>query len=172
MQTNPSLTSPVRYGPLVAAGVVMGAGLGGFVDGIVLHQIAQWHNMLSGQIPVDDLVSAKVNMLWDGVFHAGVWVMTAVGLWMLWRAGSHVDVPWSGKTFVGALVFGWGLFNVVEGIIDHQILGLHHVNEYSPNRLAWDIGFLVFGASLLAGGWALIRAGKRDTAPRGGVRAG
>ncbi len=32
--------------PLIAAGVLMGAGLGGFVDGIALHQILQWHMML------------------------------------------------------------------------------------------------------------------------------
>ena len=78
---------PVRYGPLVAAGVLLGAGLGGFVDGIALHQIAQVHNLLSARIPVTDLVSAKVNMLWDGIFHAGVWVLTALGLGLLWRAG-------------------------------------------------------------------------------------
>jgi uncharacterized membrane protein len=171
MQTNAS-PNPIRHGPLIAAGVVMGAGLGGFVDGIALHQIAQWHNMLSAQIPVNDLVSAKVNMLWDGLFHAAVWVMTVVGLWMLWRAGSRTDVPWSGRTFLGSLAFGWGLFNVVEGIIDHQILGLHHVNEYSPNWLAWDIGFLVFGALLLAGGRALIQAGKSETATHGSGMAG
>ena len=163
---------PLRRGPLIAAGVVMGAGLGGFVDGIVLHQILQWHNMLSAQIPPDTVVAIKTNMVWDGVFHAGVWAMTAAGLAMLWRAGARADVPWSGRTFVGALLAGWGLFNVVEGLIDHQLLGLHHVNEASPNRPAWDLGFLGFGAALLAGGWALIRAGARDAAPRGHVRPG
>lgn len=169
METNPRADQP-NHRPLIAAGVVIGAGLGGFIDGIALHQIAQWHNMLSAQIPVNDLASAKTNMLWDGLFHAAVWVMTVVGLAMLWGAGSRRDVPWSGRTFVGGLIAGWGLFNVVEGLIDHQILGLHHVNEYSPHRLAWDLGFLAFGALLLAGGWALIRAGKRDTAPHASVR--
>ncbi|PAP77209.1 DUF2243 domain-containing protein [Rubrivirga marina] len=161
-----------NYRPLIAAGLVMGAGLGGFIDGIVLHQIAQWHNMLSAQVPVDGLASAKTNMLWDGIFHAGVWLLTVAGLAMLWGAGRRSDVPWSGRTFVGGLVAGWGLFNVVEGVIDHQILGLHHVNEYSPNRLAWDIGFLVLGAALLAVGRALIRAGKGDPAPGASVRLG
>jgi len=32
---------------LVASGIYLGAGLGGFVDGIVLHQILQWHHMLT-----------------------------------------------------------------------------------------------------------------------------
>ncbi len=41
----------LRLGPLVAAGLVLGVGFGGFVDGIVLHQILQWHNMLSSVVP-------------------------------------------------------------------------------------------------------------------------
>jgi uncharacterized membrane protein len=27
----------------------------------------------------------------------------------------------------GLVLTGWGIFNVVEGLIDHQILGVHHV---------------------------------------------
>jgi uncharacterized membrane protein len=172
MKTGHPTHSPVRYGPLVAAGVLMGAGLGGLVDGIALHQIAQWHNMLSARVPVTDLVSAKENMLWDGVFHAGVWALTAAGLAVLWRAGARADVPWSGRTFVGALLAGWGLFNLVEGVIDHQVLGLHHVNEYSADQLAWDLAFLIFGAALVAVGWVLVRAGVRDPGPRSRMRPG
>jgi uncharacterized membrane protein len=150
----------LRRTPLVAAGILLGAGLGGFVDGIVLHQILQWHNMLSGQLPPDTLVRAKVNMYWDGLFHAAVWVLTAVGLAMLWSATGRSDVPHSGRTLLGGLLLGWGLFNVVEGIIDHEVLGLHHVYEYTPNHLPADLGFLALGLGLLLGGWALVRAGR------------
>jgi uncharacterized membrane protein len=131
-----------RRTPLVAAGILLGAGLGGFVDGIVLHQILQWHNMLSGQLPPDTLVRAKVNMYWDGLFHAAVWVLTVVGLALLWAATGRADVPHSGRTLVGGLLLGWGLFNVIEGLIDHEILRLHHVYEYTPNHLPADLGFL------------------------------
>lgn len=150
----------LRRTPLVAAGILLGAGLGGFVDGIVLHQILQWHNMLSGQLPPDTLVRAKVNMYWDGLFHAAVWVLTAVGLAMLWSATGRSDVPHSGRTLLGGLLLGWGLFNVVEGIIDHEVLGLHHVYEYTPNHLPADLGFLALGLGLLLSGWALVRAGR------------
>ena len=75
--------------PLIAAGVLMGAGFGGFVDGIFLHQILQWHNMLSSRIPPNDLVAAKVNMTWDGYFHLAVLIMTLIGLAFLWKAGSR-----------------------------------------------------------------------------------
>ncbi len=151
----------LRRTPLVAAGILLGAGLGGFVDGIGLHQILQWHNMLSAQLPPDTLVRAKINMYWDGLFHAAVWVLTVVGLALLWAATGRADVPHSGRTLVGGGLLGWGLFNVVEGLIDHEILGLHHVYEYTPNHLPADLAFLALGLGLLVVGGALIRAARR-----------
>jgi uncharacterized membrane protein len=152
-------------GPLVAAGILLGTGLGGFVDGIVLHQILQWHNMLSARIPPTDLVDMKVNMLWDGLFHAFTWCMTAVGLGLLWRATQRSDVPRSTPTFVGALLLGWGLFNVIEGVVDHHVLGLHHVHP-GAGELAWDLAFLGFGAALCLAGALSIHAGRGDRSAR------
>jgi len=64
------------------------------------------------------------------------------------------------------LLIGFGLFNLVEGIVDHQLLGIHHANETVPREqwIYWDIGFLVWGAAMLIGGWLLLRAGRRETA--------
>lgn len=66
----------------------------------------------------------------------------------------------------GTLLLGFGLFNVVEGIVNHHILGLHHVNETVPPQqwLYWDIGFIVWGIAMLVSGWLLWRAGQRETA--------
>ncbi len=145
-------------GRLVAAGTVLGIGLGGFVDGILLHQILQWHEMVSSVVPPTDLVSVKVNMLYDGVFHAVMWLTTMAGVLLL------VSVPRAeeqhmpiGRTFGGALLVGWGMFNVVEGLIDHQLLGLHHVHP-GVNELAWDVGFLLGSAALaMIGATLLVR---------------
>lgn len=145
-----------RQGPIVSAGILLGTGMGGFVDGIVLHQILQWHNMLSSIRPPDDLITMKYNMVWDGLFHAFTWLATAVGLAKLWRAGFRADVAWSTKTLVGALVLGWGLFNFVEGLIDHQLLGIHHVHPGSA-QLAWDVAFLISGLVMIGAGWRAIR---------------
>ena len=74
---------------------------------------------------------------------------------------------------VGTLLLGFGIFNLVERIIDHQILGIHHVNETVPpdQWIYWDLGFLIGGALMLAGGWLLLRAGRQETAARSiGVR--
>ncbi len=157
-----------HQGALVSAGILLGTGLGGFVDGIVLHQILQWHNMLSSVRPPTDLVAMKYNMVWDGLFHAFTWIATAVGVTKLWRAGQRTDVPWSTRTFVGSLFLGWGLFNAIEGVIDHQVLGIHHVHS-GTGELAWDLGFIASGIIMIAAGWAGIRAGREDTTPRGGL---
>jgi uncharacterized membrane protein len=137
--------------------------MGGFVDGILFHQILQLHNMLSAKRPVTNLVNAEINMAWDGLFHAFTWTMTAIGLALLWRAGQRSDVPWSTRTFVGSLSLGWGLFNLVEGIIDHHILHVHHVVE-RPGHLPWDIAFLASGVILILVGWAVIHSRRTRSA--------
>jgi uncharacterized membrane protein len=160
-----------HHGAIISAGLLLGTGLGGFVDGIVLHQLLQWHNMLSSVRPPVDLVAMKYNMLWDGLFHAFTWLMVALGVWRLWVAGTSPEVPWSGRTFVGSLVLGWGLFNFVEGVIDHQLLGIHHVHP-GADELAWDLGFLALGLLQIAAGAWYIRAGRADTTPRAGLHLG
>lgn len=159
----------MHQGPIISAGILLGTGLGGFVDGILLHQILQWHNMLSSLHPPVDLVTMKYNMVWDGLFHALTWLTTAAGLTRLWRAGLRSDVPWSTQTFVGSLFLGWGLFNFVEGLIDHQILGIHHVHP-GTGQLAWDLAFLTSGLIMIAGGSMAVRAARGHETPRGGMR--
>jgi uncharacterized membrane protein len=51
-----------------------------------------------------------------------------------------------------------GCSNAVEGLIDHQLLGLHHVRDDLGAPLGWDLGFLGFGALLIAAGLALARS--------------
>lgn len=161
------MTGNYRRGPLISAGILLGIGLGGFLDGIVFHQILQTHNMLSSQIPPDTLVNAKINMTWDGYFHLMVWVFTAIGLYRLFQAGRQHDVPWSGKILFGASLAGWGLFNLVEGIIDHHVLDIHHVMEYATNKLPYDLAFLASGVILLLVGWMFIRSGSEHAHIRG-----
>lgn len=151
-----------------APGILLGIGLGGFADGIVLHQILQWHHMLSseGDYPKTTVRGLKDNTLADGLFHAATWVAVLVGLWILWRRTSDWRWAISRTAFVGWMLVGWGLFNVVEGVVNHEILGLHHVREGAGHRTAYDLGFLVFGALLVVGGWLLTRPGERDTVSR------
>jgi uncharacterized membrane protein len=137
------------FGP----GLTLGVGLGCFLDGIVLHQMLGWHHVLSAEPRFD----ARANEVADGLFHLGCWLVVAAGVvWLFARlrvppvaaawprtdGGPH---PW--RALIGPMLMGWGLFNVVEGLVDHHVLGLHHVRP-GPNELAWDLGYLLVGAAL------------------------
>lgn len=142
-------------------GILLGIGLGGFVDGILLHQILQWHHLLTseGSYPKTTVAGLEANTLADGLFHAATWVAVVAGLYVLWQRTTDWHWAISGRAFVGWLLVGWGLFNVAEGVIDHHILTLHHVREgASINETAWDLAFLVFGALLIIGGWLIARS--------------
>lgn len=155
--------------PLVSAGTVLGIGLGGFFDGILFHQLLQVHNMLTGWVAKDTIPNIEVNMFWDGLFHTLTWTMTVIGLALLFRAGERPEVPWSRRLLVGAMFLGWGLFNFVEGLIDHHVLGVHHVVE-SAGLSRWEYAFLASGAAFIAVGWTLIRGGTIETAAPASLR--
>lgn len=153
--------------PLVSAGIFMGIGLGGFFDGILFHQLLQIHNMLSAKYSKTSIANMEINMFWDGLFHSLTYTMTLIGLALLWKAGRRRDVPWSGKAFLGAYFLGWGLFNFVEGIIDHHILNIHHVLE-SHGQSIFDYLFLASGLIMIVAGVMTIRSAQNDGArPRG-----
>ena len=148
--------------PINRPAVVMGLGLGGFVGGIALHQILQWHHMVSDTDgnPVTTVEGLNANTLADGLFHAVTWLLVlaaTLGMVALWRSGRTAP-PW--RSTVGLLLVGWGLFNLVEGVVDHMLLGVHHVRDDLGGPLSWDIGFLVLGALLVAGGAAMHRSAR------------
>ena len=153
------------------AGLLLGLGLGGFIDGIVLHQILQWHHMLTdygahAAFPTTTVGSLEDNTLWDGLFHGATWVFVATGVFAMWRVLSAGHrATWRG--LAGLLLAGWGIFNLVEGIVDHHILTIHHVRDDVDEPLWWDLGFLAVGAVLVVVGLALRRHGDPavDTEP-------
>jgi uncharacterized membrane protein len=149
---------PERTTPLVRAGVVLGVGLGGFFDGIVLHQILQWHHMLSAHPDPAVANDLPLNTLWDGLFHVVTYAFTIAGVALLYRAWRRPGVPASGRALAGAVLVGWGLFNLVEGLVDHHLLGIHHVWPTGPGSvLAWDLAFLAWGAVMVVVGYGLVR---------------
>ena len=156
-----------------APAVLLGIGLGGFIDGIVLHQILQWHHMLTGDNggePMDTLAGLETNTLVDGFFHLTTWILVAAMLLTVsaWQR-RELAPPW--RTHFGLLLAGWGTFNLVEGLIDHQLLGIHHVRDDLGGPLGWDLAFLAFGVLLIAAGWILQRSTRRGGPDgRGGAR--
>jgi uncharacterized membrane protein len=149
--------------PLVTSGIFLGIGLGGFVDGILFHQILQIHSMLSAKHAPDTVANLEVNMVWDGLFHTLTWIMTLTGLVLLWRTVTAGRAPLAGKTLCGAAVLGWGLFNLVEGIIDHHLLHVHHVVERLGVSI-YDYLFLGSGILMIVVGVSLIRSSRKNYA--------
>jgi uncharacterized membrane protein len=157
--------STLTTAPARAPAFVLGLGLGGFLDGIVLHQVLQWHHILTdtGEHPMTTVAGLEVNTLADGLFHLATWLVVAVAMLLTVRAWQRRELapPW--RTHFGMILAGWGVFNVVEGVIDHQILGIHHVRDDLGGPLGWDLGFLAFGVGLVIAGLALARSGDRTT---------
>ncbi|OLR93469.1 DUF2243 domain-containing protein [Actinokineospora bangkokensis] len=150
-------------------GTLLGVGLGGFVDGILLHQLLRWHHMLTSTdtdnigVPYYDpgtVSGLGMNTVWDGVFHTVCWLAVLTGLALLHsRLTADRRTPWTSRALWGWVLVGWGLFNLVEGVLDHHVLGIHHVRS-GPGQLWWDLGFLLLGALLVLGGWALRRSAR------------
>jgi uncharacterized membrane protein len=163
----PAERSPARRVFPLSAGILSGLGLGGLFDGIVLREVLQWHHVLtSAGYPADSVRNLEINTRWDGLVQLATFVLAGAGLMILWGESRRTHVRWSRKLLPGAVLIGFGAFNLIDGIIAHHLLGLHHVNETVPRGqwIYWDIGFLVWGAAMLGGGWLLLRAGQEEDA--------
>ena len=151
--------------PLVRAGIVLGLGFGGFADGIVLHQILGWHHLVcvTAHCQPTSIEQLQLQNTQDGFFHLALWLASLVGTAMLFCAGRHAGPAWNERVLFGSMLAGWGLFNFVEGIIDHQILGIHHVLPGHPHQLWFDMLFLAAGVVFFMIGAQLIRSPQSAT---------
>jgi uncharacterized membrane protein len=145
-------TSPDKT-PLTMTAIILGIGIGGFIDGIVLHQILQWHEMLSNKIPATTYEGKSINMFWDGIFHGFCTIVVFIGIIRLWQLLRRTDISLSGWLMASGLVTGWGIFNIVEGVIDHHILKLHNVMEIASNHNIANFTFLGVSVLMLVVGY-------------------
>ena len=149
--------------PTRAFGLLYGIGFGGFVDGILLHQVLQWHHMVSDVdgYPVTTVAGLEANTLADGLFHVATLLflvaasVTGVSAWQRGRLAPN----W--RFHLGLVLTGWGIFNLVEGLVNHQILGVHHLRDDLGAPLSWDLGFLALSVVLIGVGWMIHSAGAR-----------
>lgn len=150
----------------ILPGVLLGIGLGGFIDGIVLHQLLQWHHMVSSQAccPPSTLGGLEENTLADGIFHAATFVITLVGSVVTVRAWRNGELAPSWQVHIGALLAGWGIFNALDTI--NHLLGFHHIRDDIGGPVGWDIGFFIFALALITLGYAIIRRAPAETPRR------
>lgn len=143
-------------------GTLLGVGLGGFVDGIVLHQLLQWHHMISDEESPLTVLGLERNTFADGLFHAFTLAAVVAGLAVLWSRLQAGGSSAGTRSLWGWVIFGWGLFNLVEGVVNHLVLGIHHVRDDLGGPLSWDLGFLGLAVALMVSGWLIQR---RPTQP-------
>lgn len=155
------LLNPV---PLSITSIILGIGIGGFIDGIVLHQILQWHGMFTNQLPADTVLGKSVNMFWDGIFHLLTLTAVIIGIISLTRLLKKKNINPSPNLVLGGFFAGWGLFNFVEGLIHHHVLKFHNVREFSENPNLWNYGFLASGVIFMIIGFFIIYNRRHYTA--------
>lgn len=152
--------------PLRRPGLWLGFGFGGFFDGILLHQVLQWHHLLSS---VEGRWAADLRhqVLADGLFHAAMYVVAATGLVMLLRRRGALASSRGARDFTPAFLCGFGAWHATDAVLSHWLFQLHHVRMDTPFPFVWDLGwFVVFGVlPLAAGRWMARRGGGAANLP-------
>ncbi|WNF22192.1 DUF2243 domain-containing protein [Mesobacillus jeotgali] len=135
---------------LFIAGLILGLGLLGAIDGIVFHQLLQWHHMVLSD-------NIQLEIFTDGLFTA---LFSAKLLWggvKIFQDARKNQLGSGWRIFLGGIFIGGGTFNLVEGIVDHHILQVHRVKPLAENPLMYDLAFLVIGALLVVIGFMIKR---------------
>jgi uncharacterized membrane protein len=125
--------------------ILVGIGVAGSLDEILLHQLLRWHHFY-------DRGSQAAGHA-DGVFHLGSTVALVVGLALLvdrWRGGVR-------RQGVAGILLGAGGVNLYDGVVQHKLLGLHQVRAGAPDNLPYDVAFIGVAATVLLAGLLLLR---------------
>ncbi|WP_096202592.1 DUF2243 domain-containing protein [Bacillus sp. FJAT-45350] len=154
------MTTRTKKRLITIGSFVLGFGFLGAMDGVIFHQILQWHSVVmetdrSGQI------------LSDGIFHFATTITLVIGGVLLWLAGNPSDLSRGGRLLVGGFLIGGGTFNLIEGVINHHILQIHRVRPDAANPLAYDLAFLASGLILLIIGYLIRRSGQKESVSLG-----
>jgi uncharacterized membrane protein len=136
----------MRSAKIRTGAILLGAGLGGLLDGIVLHAIAQWHG--------------------------AAWLLTLAGVAALWNGLRSPGRLPATRTLLGYMLVGWGGVKLVEGIVNHHLLELHQVRDLPPHVVFYDWAFIVLSGALILLGLALREGKDRVPAPLAERRSG
>lgn len=138
----------------VVSGLLFGAGIAAaLIDLFLFHLVLQWHHFY-------DLSTTRVALISDGFFHALAWFVTVWGLFLLAEVRSRGRIRWG--RWAGAVIAGVGVFQLVDAVLNHKILGIHQV-RYDVDILPYDIAWIGSAVVLaLVGFWVLRRTDPRQ----------
>ncbi|MCJ7843482.1 DUF2243 domain-containing protein [Lederbergia sp. NSJ-179] len=134
---------------------VFGMGIIGMLDGIFLHQIFQFHSIYMYTNRFNQIVS-------DGLFHLFVTVIMFIGGYLLWESDSK-KLHKPKHIFWAGILLGGGIFNLIEGIVNHHLLQIHHVYYHTNHVLLFDLLYDAFSLILIALGLYLLFLSKKKT---------
>ena len=86
----------MRSNKVRTAGLLLGFGLGAFLEGILMHPMV-------------------------GTFYIFIWALTVGGVLTLWSAIRGPGPLPSGRIFMAHALLGWGIFNMLEGVASHDL---------------------------------------------------
>jgi uncharacterized membrane protein len=142
---------------LLGPAVLVGIGVAGSLDEIVLHQLLRWHHFY-------DRGSQAAGLIADGIFHLGSTAALVIGLVLLVQRWRTARDPL--RQAAAGILLGAGGFNLYDGTIQHKLLGLHQVRAGAPNNLPYDLVFIAIAAVVLLAGLLLLRStGSSRAAP-------
>ena len=137
------------------SGYLIGIALGGFFDGILLHQVLQWHHLLS-LVDSPLLADIRAQILADGLFHVLMYLIAVGGLALLWRRRAEFSEAGAGALLFACVLLGFGAWNLLDVALFHWILVIHRIRVNVPNPMLWDLLWLVlFSLPFLLAGWLL-----------------
>jgi uncharacterized membrane protein len=135
-------------------GVLVGIGIAGTLDEVVLHQLLGWHHFYDRSTPTVGLVS-------DGLFHLLSTALLVIGvIQLVERRHTTTDPP---RLALAGILLGAGGFNLYDGTIQHKLLGLHQVRAGVPSNLPYDLAFLTIAAAVTLAGALLLRTTRQPT---------
>ncbi len=138
-------------------GVLVGIGIAGTLDEVVLHQLLHWHHFY-------DRSTQAVGLISDGLFHILSTALLVIGvIQLVERRRTTPDPP---RIALAGILLGAGGFNLYDGTIQHKLLGLHQVRAGAPNNLPYDVAFLAIAAIVALAGALLLRRTRHPTPDR------
>jgi uncharacterized membrane protein len=136
---------------LLWTGVLLGVGVVGTLDQVLLHELLQWHTLY---VHTDRFWRTFI----DGLFHLATAGLLLFGAMRLWRRQELRAARWAGRTLAAGVLLGMGGFNLYDGTVDHKILQLHPVREGVADQLPYDLAFIAVAVLLLVAGWLVWRS--------------
>src|SRR5579875_120156 len=109
-----SVVNMDKYNHTLLGAFLFGIGLIAMIDGIVFHQLLQWHSTYMWH------PSKFVQIFSDGVLHVIATAFIVLGAVVLWNS-NPTATPAKNITLWSGLFLGGGVFNLFDGVFSHHI---------------------------------------------------